>query len=680
VAKKTKKKDALETAESPAEVPVASAAAGASEDAQAAVEPAAMTAEDVEAAAEEYTAEQIQVLRGLDGVRQRPAMYIGSTSEAGLHRLVFEIVDNSIDEAMAGYCRNIRVEINEDGSVTVEDDGRGVPVDPMPDIENRSALEVIHTTLHAGGKFGAGAYKVSGGLHGVGASVVNALSKKFVVESYRGGQTYKLVCERGEPTEPVKVVAKTKKTGTKTTFWPDESIFDALDFSYSVLEERMRELAFLNGGLKIRIKDHRDGTEETFQYRGGLKEFVRYIDRNREPLHQPICFSTEEGTTKIEVAIEYTDSYNERILGFVNNIFTKDGGTHVAGFKSGLTRVINNYAQKFGILKNGDDLFQGEDVREGLTAVVSVWLEHPQFEGQTKGQLGNSEVKGQVEACVNEHLASYFEETPAVAKRIIGKAQVATRAREAAKRAKEIARKKTGLDAALPGKLYDCSESDVDMTELFIVEGDSAGGSAEQGRNRNFQAVLPIKGKIINVEKAQMNKVLSNEEVRNLITAIGTNIGDSFDLEKLRYGKIVIMTDADVDGAHIRTLLLTFFFRNMDRLIRDGRVYIAAPPLYSVKKGKRVEYVFTEQERDKKVKEMGANCEVSRFKGLGEMDAEQLWDTTMDPEKRTLYRVEIDNANAVKTEDTFSNLMGNDVLPRKTFIQEHAKFVKNLDV
>jgi DNA gyrase subunit B len=633
----------------------------------------------VDSAAEEYTGKSIQVLKGLEGVRQRPAMYIGSTSESGLHHLVWEVVDNAVDEAMAGFCTTITVTIHKDGSVSVADNGRGVPVDFM-DSEGMSAAEVIYTLLHAGGKFGSGAYKVSGGLHGVGGSVVNALSKRFEVEIHRDGKKHFLACERGEVVEKLRETGASRKRGTIVHFWPDPDIFETTEYKFTILEDRLRELAFLNAGLSIVLRDERDELrEETYKYKGGLMELVKWLTRNRNPLHpRPIHYTKQVGNTRIDFALQWTDSYKEYILSYANNIYTKDGGTHITGLRSGLTRVINNYAQKYELVKNGAPVPSGDDIREGLTAAISVWLENPQFEGQTKGQLGNSDVKGIVESAVNEMLGSFLEEHPAEARRIFQKAEVSMRAREAAKKARDITRKQAGLENSLPGKLADCAVREPENAELFIVEGDSAGGNAKQGRNREYQAILPLRGKILNVEKAALNKILGNKEVRALITAIGTGIGTDFDLSRLRYHKIVIMTDADIDGAHIRTLLLTFFFRHMTELVERGHLFCAQPPLFRVRKGQKQAYVFTEKEMEDKLAEMGANTEVTRFKGLGEMNPTQLWDTTMNPESRTLTRITVEDLR--RAEETFERLMGTEVLPRKMFIHEYARNVKNLDI
>ncbi len=643
-----------------------------------------------EAEGEEYTSKQIKVLKGLEGVRTRPAMYIGSTGPSGLHHLVYEIVDNAIDEAMAGYCSQIKVTLLRDGGVRVEDNGRGIPVDPMESEGGKSALEVIMTTLHAGGKFGGGAYKVSGGLHGVGASVVNALSRRFEVEVHRDGKVWRLVCQQGKVVEPVHEVGKTRRHGTMVTFWPDPEIFETTEFKFSELEDHLREQAFLVAGLKIILEDERDGEKAVFHYRGGVKEFVKHLNRNHSPLTKPIHLKKEfelpagengerVRNYRVEIAIQYVDDYRELILGFANNIHTKDGGTHLEGFKAGLTRVINKYAQDHELLKSGSPSLTGDDIREGCTAIVAVWLEEPQFEGQTKGALGNSEVKGLVQNTLTEQLTEWLEHHPGEARKIVTKAEAAARARLAARKAREIERKKSSLDRTLPGKLADCSSRDRDRCELFIVEGVSAAGTAKAGRDRNFQAILPIRGKIINVEKAGLSRVLNNTEIQALITAIGTNIDANQDLDARRYDKIIILTDADVDGAHIRTLLLTFFFRHMDKLVEAGKVYIAKNPLFRIRKGRDQRYyVFTEKERDEKVKELGGKVEVTRFKGLGEMDAEDLWLTTMNPETRTLIRVKVEDK--LECEETFEKLMGSEVEPRRKFIQDYAREVENIDI
>ncbi|MCH7471567.1 type IIA DNA topoisomerase subunit B [bacterium] len=633
-------------------------------------------------AANHYTGEDIQVLKGLEGVRHRPAMYIGTTSEPGLHHLVYEIVDNSIDEVMSGYCDRITVHMHNDGSVSVEDNGRGIPVDPMPEEGGKSALEVILTTLHAGGKFGGGAYKVSGGLHGVGASVVNALSARFEAEVYRDGKTHRAVFELGKLVEPLKETGSTKKRGTMVRFWPDPDILETVDFKAIILEERLRELAFLNAGCEIVLVNDMASDEEErrkrFKYSGGLSEFVKYLNRNSTAIGPVIHFAKEVNGSRIEIAMQWTAGYRDRINGYANNIFTKDGGTHLVGFKTALTRTVNNYASKRELVK-GNESITGDDVREGLTAVVSVWLTEPQFEGQTKGQLGNSEVRGHVETALGEQLNIFLDENPGPAKKIVERAAAAARAREAAKRARDIERKKSGLSSSLPGKLTDCSDRNPANCELFIVEGDSAAGPAKQARNRNFQAILPIRGKILNVERAGMHKVLQNEQVRNIIAAVGANFGPNYDAEKLRYHKVVILTDADVDGAHIRTLLLTFFFNFMPELIEQGHLYIARNPLFRLRKGKQKPiYVFTEVERDAQLKELGGNVQVTRFKGLGEMNPEELWNCTMDPEKRTLLKVNIEDRR--HAEEVFDRLMGSEVQPRKRFIIEYAREVRNLDI
>ncbi len=635
-------------------------------------------------AQEVYDASQIQVLKGLEAVRRRPSMYIGDVSMRGLHHLVNEVVDNSIDEALAGYCTQIDVRINKDGSVTVEDDGRGIPVDIHPD-QNRSALEVVMTMLHAGGKFDKKAYKVSGGLHGVGVSVVNALSEWLIAEVAREGKVYRQEYAKGAPTTAVRVVGRRKSTGTKITFFPDRQIFKKVKFSFEVLAERLRELAFLNKELKISLTDVLSGKEEKFRYKGGLTSFIEYLDQGRNVItKKPIYFAAEKESVPIEIAISYNDSYNENIYTYVNNIHTIEGGTHLVGFKTALTRTLNNFAVKNKLVKNDDVTLTGEDVREGLTAVISIKLSEPQFEGQTKTRLGNSEVRGIVEACVNEGLSSYLESNLPVARKIIEKCKASAQSREAARKARELTRKKTTLESeGLPGKLADCSMKDPDRVEIFIVEGDSAGGSAKQGRDRRFQAILPLRGKILNVEKARLDKMLSNEEIRTLVAALGTGIGrDDFQVDRLRYKKVIIMTDADVDGSHIRTLLLTFFFRHMRELIEQGHLYIAQPPLYRIKNGKEETYVYDDEEREELVKKLSKNgqykVEVQRYKGLGEMNPEQLWKTTMDPEKRTILQITVEEA--FEADHVFSMLMGDNVEPRRKFIEENAKYVRNLDV
>ena len=631
----------------------------------------------------QYDAAQIQVLEGLEAVRKRPGMYIGSTGARGLHHLVYEIVDNSIDEALAGYCKNIHVTICKDNSITVEDDGRGMPVDKHPKM-GIPGVEVIHTILHAGGKFGGGGYKVSGGLHGVGASVVNALSTHMEVEIKRNGKIYKQCYERGKTVTPLEIIGESKKTGSKTTFWPDPEIFETTIFDYDTLQHRLREMAFLNKGIKIVFKDEREGNKksETFHYEGGIKEFVKFINENKDPIHPDIIyFEVVKENCEVEVAMQYTDSYSELVLGYANNINTTDGGTHIVGFKSALTRIFNDYGKKAKILKENDDSLSGEDVREGLTAIVSVKLEEPQFEGQTKAKLGNPDMRGFVETSTNENLMAFLEENPAQAKVILEKCIKAARAREAARKARDMTRRKGALESfSLPGKLADCSDKDPAQCEIFLVEGDSAGGSAKDGRDRKRQAILPLRGKILNVEKARLDKILNSDEIKNMITAFGCGIGDDFNVEKLRYHKIIIMTDADVDGAHIRTLLLTFFYRYMRPLIEGGYVYAAQPPLYQVKKGKDVYYTYSEEEQAKLMKtleEKQGKADIQRYKGLGEMDAEQLWDTTMDYEHRTLIQITIEDS--AEADQTFSILMGDKVPPRKKFIEENAVYA-TLDI
>jgi DNA gyrase subunit B len=628
-----------------------------------------------------YDASTIQVLEGLEAVRRRPGMYIGSTDQRGLHHLVREIVDNSVDEALGGHCDHIHVTIDVDGMVTVRDNGRGIPVDKHPKM-NTSALEVIMTVLHAGGKFGGGGYKVSGGLHGVGASVVNALSEWCRVEVRRKGKLYAQEYERGIPKSKVRTIGEVGADdhGTTTIFMADTSIFTAgLDYSFEALVQWFRETAYLTKGLRITLVDRRSDREMTFYFEGGIVSFVRHLNRHRNVVHdKPFYVSKDTPSCLVEVALQYNDSYGESTHTFANNINTVDGGTHLSGFKSALTRTINDYAKKNGFLK-GDESLSGEDVREGLTAIVSVKLQEPQFEGQTKGKLGNADVAGAVQAVVNEALGAFLEENPQIARRVIEKCVNAARAREAARKARELVQRKGGLDSfALPGKLADCTERDPEQAELYIVEGDSAGGSAKQGRDRRFQAILPLRGKILNVEKARLDKILQNNEIRTLITALGTSVGDQFDASKLRYHRIIIMTDADVDGAHIRTLLLTFFFRHLEQLILDGHLYIAQPPLYRVRAGKKEIWTYNEEERAAAVKELGERAEIQRYKGLGEMNPEQLWDTTMDPARRTLRLVTVEDA--VAADETFDMLMGAAVPPRKKFIQTHAREVVNLDV
>jgi DNA gyrase subunit B len=629
-----------------------------------------------------YDASAIQVLEGLEAVRRRPGMYIGSTDIRGLHHLIYEIVDNSVDEALAGYCDRIEVTIHRDGSVRVWDDGRGIPVDIHPKV-GRSALEVIMTTLHAGGKFGGGGYKVSGGLHGVGASVVNALSEWLEVTVRRDGKIYHQRYERGVPVTPVETIGETTPDdhGTETVFLPDRLIFRSLDYQSDVLLQRFREVAYLTSGLTIHFVDERTDLDMTFYFEGGIVSFVRHLNRTKEVLQpQPFYVKREQNGCLVEVAIQYTDGYAESTHAFANNINTIDGGTHVTGFKAALTRAINEYARRHGLLKENDPNLSGEDVREGLTAIISVMLPEPQFEGQTKTKLGNAEVAGIVQSIVYESFTSYLEEHPAIARRIIEKCLTAARAREAARKARELVQRKGALDTfSLPGKLADCTERDPAKAELYIVEGDSAGGSAKQGRDRRFQAVLPLRGKILNVEKARLDRMLHNEEIRALITALGTGIGDQYDRSKLRYHRVILMTDADVDGAHIRTLLLTFFFRYLEGLIIDGHLYIAQPPLYRLQSGKEVHYVYSDEERDAILNRGdGKTWDIQRYKGLGEMNPEQLWETTMDPARRTLLQVTIEDA--VRADETFNMLMGSAVPPRKRFIQAHAREVRNLDI
>ena len=631
----------------------------------------------------EYGADQIQVLEGLEAVRKRPGMYIGSTGPRGLHHLVYEVVDNSIDEALAGNCSEIYISINPDGSVTVKDDGRGIPVEVHPKT-GLSTLETVLTVLHAGGKFGGGGYKVSGGLHGVGVSVVNALSDWLIAEVSRDGKVYRQEYKRGVPTSKLEVVSESsKKSGTSITFMPDASIFDEIEFKYETLEYRFRELSFLNKVIKIEFEDKREGQEKskTFHYTGGLVEYIKYLNRTKTPIHDQIIYVDKiANDCTIELALQYTDAYTENIYSFANNINTHEGGVHLSGFKAALTKCVNDYARRNNILKEKDPNLLGEDIREGLTAIVSVKLPDPQFEGQTKTKLGNTFMRGLVDSIANEEIGAFLEENPSVAKLVIEKCLRAQRAREAAKKARDLTRRKNALEfTSLPGKLADCSEKSPEKSEIFLVEGDSAGGSAKSGRDRNIQAILPLRGKILNVEKSRLDKILSSDEIKNMITAFGCGIGDDFDPEKLRYHKIVIMTDADVDGAHIRTLLLTFFFRYMRPLIEGGYVYAAQPPLFKVKKGKKEYYAFSDNELSKLLDEVGRQgADVSRYKGLGEMNAEQLWETTMDPESRTLLQVTIDDA--IMADEIFSMLMGDKVAPRRDFIEANAKYVTNLDI
>ncbi len=628
----------------------------------------------------DYDESQIQVLEGLEAVRKRPGMYIGSTSIRGLHHLVYEVVDNSIDESMAGFCDEIIVTIHKDMSVTVQDNGRGIPVG-IQEKMHKPAVEVALTMLHAGGKFGSGGYSVSGGLHGVGVAVVNALSEWLAVKVKRNGHVYTQRYERGVTKTQLEIVGDTEETGTTITFKPDHLIFDELDFSYDTLRSRLRELAFLNAGLRIEIWDERTDEGESFHYEGGIVSFVEYLNKNRATLFSPpIYISGEKGTTSMEAALQYNDSYVEGVYSFANNIDTHEGGTHLSGFRAAITRVLNDYGRKYNYIKQNEPNLSGDDTREGLTAIISVKLTEPQFEGQTKTKLGNSEIRGFVESTVGERLSAFLEENPRVGKIILEKALTASRAREAAKKARELTRRKSVLEStSLPGKLADCTEKDPTLSEIFIVEGDSAGGSAKQGRDRHFQAILPLRGKILNVEKARLDRVLANEEIRAMITAFGTGIDNDFELEKLRYHKIIIMTDADVDGSHIRTLLLTFFFRFMRPLIENGHVYIAQPPLYLVKKSRKEHYCYSDRELEELMTEIGREgTEVQRYKGLGEMNAEQLADTTMDPSKRTLLRVTMEDAR--QADEIFTILMGEKVEPRREFIEMNAKMVTNLDV
>lgn len=632
----------------------------------------------------DYGAEQIQVLEGLEAVRKRPGMYIGSTSLRGLHHLVYEVVDNSIDEALAGYCTHIEVSIEEDNSITVVDNGRGIPV-AMHKV-GKPAVEVVLTVLHAGGKFGGEGYPISGGLHGVGISVVNALSVWTKVAVKRDGYLWNISFTRGRTEQPLKKIRpleKDEETGTKVSFKPDHEIFPDTIYDFDTLKTRLRELAFLNKGLHITLTDKRgQGKSEVYCYEGGLTSFVEFLNENKQPVNQTIIsLEGEKNQVLVDIAMQYNDGYSENILTFVNDIFTEEGGTHLSGFRSGLTRTINDYGRSSGILKDNEDNLSGDDVREGLTAIVSVKVREPQFEGQTKTKLGNSEVKGIVDNIVSDGLKEYLEEHPSEAKAIINKTISASRARQAARRARELTRRKNALEiSSLPGKLADCSDKNSAMTEIYLVEGDSAGGSAKQGRDRRFQAILPLRGKIINVEKARLDKILANDEIRSMITAFGTGIGEEFDINKRRYDKIIIMTDADVDGAHIRTLLLTFFYRFMKPLITEGHVYIAQPPLYQVRKGKQVWYYFSDEAMNQKLDELGRNNSVvvQRYKGLGEMNPEQLWETTMDPENRTMLRVHLEDA--AEADRIFSVLMGDKVEPRRKFIQDNAKKVRNLDL
>lgn len=636
---------------------------------------------EVTAVEGDYGANQIQILEGLEAVRKRPGMYIGSTSARGLHHLVYEVVDNSIDEALAGYCTHIEVTIHKDNSITVTDNGRGIPVDMHE--SGKPAVEVVLTVLHAGGKFGGSGYKVSGGLHGVGVSVVNALSTNMEVKVKRDGKIHEITFEKGVTKEPLKVVGQTDETGTLVHFVPDAEIFDETVYDYDTLRHRLRELSFLNRGITIILTDERpeEVLQETFYFEGGISSFVEHLNRNKEVINpEPVYFNGTKDTTVVEIALQYNTSYSENIYSFVNNINTEEGGTHLAGFKSALTRAANDFARRQGIIKNNEDNLVGEDIREGLTCVISIKLREPQFEGQTKTKLGNSEVRGIVDSIVSEGLSEYFEENPVISKKIIEKSIMASRAREAARKARELTRRKNALEvSSLPGKLADCSVKDPEQAEIYLVEGDSAGGSAKQGRDRRFQAILPLRGKILNVEKARLDKILNNEEIRTMITAFGSGIGSEFDITKRRYGKIIIMTDADVDGAHIRTLLLTFFYRYMRPLIENGHVYIAQPPLYQIRKGRSHWYTYSDEELAQKLDEIGRDgITVQRYKGLGEMNPEQLWETTMDPEKRTVLQVHLREAE--EADSIFTILMGDKVEPRRRFIEEHANLVRNLDL
>lgn len=628
-----------------------------------------------------YNASNIKVLEGLEPVRLRPGMYIGSTSERGLHHLVYEVVDNSIDEALAGRCDEINVIINEDNSIVVIDDGSGIPVEEHPQT-HKSTLETVLTVLHAGGKFDSDAYKISGGLHGVGVSVVNALSEWLVAEVKRDGKIYRMGFERGKVVTDLEVIGNSDTTGTKISFKPDSEIFETTVFSRKTLEDRFREMAFLNSGVKITLEDKRDGKKEIFYYEGGIREFVDYLNKNKTPLFKEIPhFKGKQEKVGIEIALQYTDSYSENVMTFANNIYNAEGGTHLSGFRSALTRTINDYARKYDFIKEKEENLSGDDVREGITAIISVQVENPQFEGQTKGKLGNSEVRGAVDQFLSEHLEIFLEENPDTSKKIINKALSSRRAREAARKARDLSRKRSILDSAtLPGKLADCQSQDISENEIFIVEGNSAGGSAKSGRDNRIQAILPLRGKIMNVEKAKLDKILGYEEIKAMITAFGTGIGQEFDITKLRYGKIIIMTDADVDGAHIRTLLLTFFYRYMKPLVDEGHIYIAQPPLFKVTAGKIERYCYDEKELNNVLAELkDKKYKIARYKGLGEMNADQLWETTMDPDNRVLLRVK-ENEESTTTDYTFSMLMGDKVPPRRQFIEENAKYVENLDL
>jgi len=626
-----------------------------------------------------YDAKAIQVLEGLEPVRRRPGMYIGSTDNRGLHHLIYEIVDNSVDEALAGFCTRIEVTLHQDGSASVADNGRGIPVDIMKE-QGKPALEVVMTKLHAGGKFGGGGYKVSGGLHGVGLSVVNALSERLQVTVMRHGKQHYQEYRRGAPVAPLKVVGKADTTGTYIRFWPDPDIFEELGFHWDIVSHRLRELAFLNKGLTILLRDERVDIDYTFYFEGGISAFVKYLNRDKGWVNlRPLHVEREIDGNTVEVALQYNQGFTENVLAFANDINTVEGGSHVTGFRSALTSVLNKYARKINLMREQDPNLTGEDVREGLTAVISVKVREPQFEGQTKTKLGNSEVRGQVETVFSESFTQYLEENPPDARRIIEKCLVAARARDAAKRARELVQRKSLLESStLPGKLADCSERDPALCEIYLVEGDSAGGSAKGARDRRFQAILPLRGKILNVEKAREDKILTSEQIRNLITALGTGIGEKFDINKLRYHHVIVMTDADVDGSHIRTLLLTFFFRYMPQVIVGRYLYIAQPPLYKITRGKEINYAYTDEQKNRKLAQMTGKPEVARYKGLGEMNPEQLWDTTMNPQNRMLLRVEIEDA--VEADKIFDVLMGTEVDPRKRFIQTHAKTVRNLDI
>ena len=636
-------------------------------------------------AAQEYGADQIQILEGLEAVRKRPGMYIGSTSSKGLHHLVYEIVDNAVDEALAGFCDTVKVYINEDNSITVRDNGRGIPVG-INKKKGIPAVEVVFTILHAGGKFGGGGYKVSGGLHGVGASVVNALSTWLEVDIFHEGKIYRQRYERGKVMYPLKVVGDTDKRGTEVRFLPDPTIFEETVFDFAVLKQRLREMAFLTKGLKIVLKDKRpeENVALTFHYEGGIREYVEYLNKSKEVLYPQVIYCEgKKGDVFVEVALQHNDSYNEGVYSFVNNITTPEGGTHLAGFRSALTKTFNDYARKNKLLKDSEQNLTGDDIREGLVAIVSIKIPEPQFEGQTKQKLGNSEARGAVDSVVSEQLTYFLEQNPNVAKVICEKAVLAQRAREAARKARDLTRRKSALDGmSLPGKLADCSDKDPENCEIYIVEGDSAGGSAKTARSRATQAILPLRGKILNVEKSRLDKILVNNEIRAMITAFGTGIHEDFDITKLRYNKIIIMTDADVDGAHIATLLLTFLYRFMPDLIKEGHVYLAQPPLYKVEKNKKVWYAYSDEELNRILTDIGrdGNNKIQRYKGLGEMDASQLWETTMDPEKRILLRVNMDDDAASELDMTFDTLMGDRVEPRREFIEANAKYVQNLDI